>query len=149
MARPVHIVVGSVMGTAQSVAIRVASVLEQHGSKVRISTAFNGEGLYHADDEVLLICTSNTGMGDLPENILPLYALLTQSPPNIAGRLYGLINLGDSSYPNFAQAGNTLDESMADIGAQKLGSTCLLDAIYVDEPEDEAAEWAEDWAKLL
>lgn len=149
MSRPIHIVVGSVMGTALNVANSVAEVLTTLGHAVRISPAFTGQDLYLSDDEVVLVCTSNTGMGDLPENILPLYALLTQTPPNIAGRQYGLINLGDSSYPNFAQAGSTLDEAFADIGAQRVGSPCVLDAIYVDEPEDEAADWAREWAQLL
>ncbi|ABD80735.1 flavodoxin domain-containing protein [Saccharophagus degradans] len=149
MSRPVHIVVGSVMGTALNVATEVAKVLETLGHNVRISPAFDGNNLYQTEDEVLLICTSNTGMGDLPENILPLYALLTQTPPNIAGRHYGLINLGDSSYPNFAQAGTTLDEAMADIGATRVGTPCVLDAIYVDEPEEEACDWAKKWAQLL
>lgn len=149
MSRPVHIVVGSVMGTALNVANEVANALDTLGHKVRISPAFDGSGLYQADDEVVLICTSNTGMGDLPESILPLYALLTQTPPNIAGRLYGMINLGDSSYPNFAQAGKTLDEAMTDIGAVRLGTPCVLDAIYVDEPEEEACDWVKQWAQLL
>ncbi|MDO6425077.1 hypothetical protein Q4521_21530, partial [Saccharophagus degradans] len=59
------------------------------------------------------------------------------------------INLGDSSYPNFAQAGTTIDEVMADIGASRVGTPCVLDAIYVDDPEEEACDWAKKWAQLL
>lgn len=136
------------MGTALEVAQAVAATLEGCGHTVKINPQFQ-PGQLDDPDEVLLVCTSNTGMGDLPANIAPLYAHLVTDFPPIAGRRYGIINLGDSSYPNFAQAGVTLDEALADLGAQRVGEPLVLDAILTDDHADEACDWAMQWEQLL
>lgn len=145
----IHIIVGSVMGTALEVAEAVAATLEGCGHSPRINTAFQPGQLTGALDDVILICTSNTGMGDLPSNIAPLYAHLRNEAPAIAGRRYGVINLGDSSYPNFAQAGVTLDEAMADLGAVRVGEPLVMDAILTSDHTDEACTWATAWEQQL
>jgi MioC protein len=144
----IQIIVGTVMGTALEVAEAVAATLEGCGHGVSVDAAYQADHL-GSDDEVLLICTSNTGMGDLPANITPFYAHLLSAPPNLAGRRYGVINLGDSSYPNFAQAGQTLDEALADIGAVRVGKPLVLDAILTTDHADEACAWAMQWEQQL
>lgn len=145
----IHIIVGSVMGTALEVAQALEKTLTTHGHLVRVNPSFAAGQLDENPAEAILICTSNTGMGDLPMNIAPFYQHLKNDFPRIAGRRYGVINLGDSSYPNFAQAGKTLDETMADLGAQRIGEPLVIDAIYSDDPIAEARRWAEDWSKQL
>jgi len=145
----VQIIVGSVMGTALVVAQSLADILSTLGHKTRVNPQFQNGQLYTNPKEILLICTSNTGSGDLPMNIVPFYEHLKNDYPMIAGRRYGLVNLGDSSYPTFAQAGKTLDEAMADLGAQRIGDPLILDAIYVDDYAAEARAWAQDWSQLL
>jgi len=145
----IHIIVGSVMGTAIEIAQAVQQIFSAAGHEVRLNADFRKGQLDENPAEVILICTSNTGMGDLPMNIAPFYEHLKNDFPRIAGRRYGVINLGDSSYPNFAQAGKTLDDAMADLGAQRIGEPLVLDAIYSDDPVAEARTWAEDWSKRL
>ena len=145
----VQIIVGSVMGTAQEVAQTLQQTLSVRGHLVRLNTQFRKGHLDTNANEILLICTSNTGMGDLPANIMPFYEYLKNDFPKLAGRRYGLVSLGDSSYPNFAQAGKTLDEAMADLGAQRIGAPLLLDAIYVDNYSNPARDWAAEWSQLI
>ncbi len=145
----IHIIVGSVMGTAIEVAQAVQQFLSAAGHEVRLNADFHKGQLDENPSDVILICTSNTGMGDLPLNIVPFHEHLKNDFPRIADRRYGVINLGDSSYPNFAQAGKTLDDAMADLGAQRIGEPLVLDAIYSDDPVAEARTWAEDWSKHL
>ena len=145
----IQILVGTVMGTALEVAQALSTELKSLGFKCGINTQFEAGQLGEQGDEVLLICTSNTGMGDLPANIAPLYQHLITDFPNIVGRRYGIINLGDSSYPNFAQAGQTLDHALADIGAVRVGEPCVLDAIYVDDHVREATDWLQQWVRQL
>ena len=125
----IHIIVGSVMGTALEVAQAVAQSLRSAGHETRLNPAFSKGQLEQNPAEIILIVTSNTGMGDLPMNIAPLYAHLKNDYPRIAGRRYGVINLGDSSYPNFAQAGKTLDEDLPATRAtnrRAVGTGCRL-----------------------
>jgi MioC protein len=142
----VHIIVGSVMGTAEEVAYVIQETLILAGHQVQIHHAFRSGDLPTDPSDILLACTSNTGMGDLPMNIVPFYEHLKNDYPPIAGRRYGIVNLGDSSYPNFAQAGQTLDEALADLGAVRLGDPLVMDAIYVDDHADEARQWAVLWS---
>lgn len=137
------------MGTALEVAQAIQQVFHQAGHQVRVNADFRKGQLEENPEEVILICTSNTGMGDLPLNIAPFYEHLKNDYPRIAGRRYGVINLGDSSYPNFAQAGKTLDDAMADLGAKRIGEPLVLDAIYNNDPGAEARTWAEDWCQQL
>ncbi len=143
----VQIIIGSVMGQAEAVARAVAAQLSEDGHTATLNPFFEKGDL--DENSVILICTSNTGMGDLPNNILPLYAYLKHDCPNLVARLYGIINLGDSSYPNFAQAGQTLDEALADLGAKRVGDPLVMDAIYVDDYEQEAKTWAHTWGQQL
>lgn len=143
----IRIFVGSVMGTAADVAATAQAILEGYGHTVTINSDLKQHPL--TVDDVVLVCTSNTGMGDLPQNIQPFYNELTQSPPAIAGMRYGVINLGDSSYPNFAEAGKRIDLALEDIGAVRVGEHFIMDAIYVDDHEEEASEWVEQWQTLI
>lgn len=145
----VQIIVGTVTGKSLEVAVAVSSSLSDSGHTCRINTAFAPGQLTEVPGEVLLLCTSNTGMGDLPANIAPLYQHLATDYPKIGGRRYGIINLGDSSYPTFAEAGHALDDAMADIGAFRVGEPCVLDAIYVDDHLLQAQDWAARWGRQL
>ena len=93
----IQILVGSVTGTAERIADLAAERLQTLGHQVTVNRFAQLDDLLRSPEEVLLICTSNTGSGDLPDNLQPLYVQLTREFPPIAGRLYGLINLGDSS----------------------------------------------------
>ncbi len=145
----IQILVGSVTGTAEEVARQVNEELSAAGHEPSINDQPNAADLLRDPEELLLICTSNTGAGDLPGNLQLLYRQLISEYPAIAGRRYGLINMGDSSYMTFGDAGQQLDEALADLGAQRLGEALLLDASSGDEPGPKAREWSKQWAKLL
>lgn len=141
----IQILVGSVMGTAQGVAKTMAEKLTALGHSVRINDKFKKPDLDN-DQEVLLICSSNTGAGDIPPNLLPFYLHLRNDFPRIGGRPYGLVNLGDSSYPTFGEAGQHLEEAMQDLGAARIGEILVLDATSGEDPNALASDWVEQWA---
>lgn len=146
----INIVVGTVMGTTLDVAKTVQSILEGAGHSVSLIESYDASNTTVFDTQsVLLVCTSSTGMGDLPQNIVPFYVVLTQQLPRIAGLSFGLISLGDSSYPNFAQAGSAIEEALTGIGAVRLGEKLVLDAVTVDDHELEAENWLHEWITLL
>lgn len=145
----IQILVGSVTGNAEHIAELAAEELERKGHQISINNFAQVEDLVRSPDEILLICTSNTGTGDLPDNLQPLYVQMTREYPAIAGRQYGLINLGDSSYATFGEAGQAIDDAFADLGAQRIGEPLVLDACSGDDPEESAREWLEKWAAQL
>lgn len=145
----IQILVGSVMGTAETVAEAVAAELRQLNHEVTVNFQADVNDILRDNDEVLLICTSNTGSGELPDNIQPLYLQLTRDFPRIAGRRYGVINLGDSSYTTFNEGGRALDEAFADLGAQRVGDPLVIDACEGMDAEEESIVWVKEWAKQL
>ena len=145
----ITLIVGSVMGTALGVANALKHTLETNGTAVRLVEQFQPSDLTLDKEDIVLICTSNTGMGDLPANIVPFFDYLTQQLPQISGKRFGIITLGDSSYPNFAEAGNTLRNAMLDLGAILVGEPLVLDAIFVDDHEEEALQWLGSWTPQL
>lgn len=145
----IKIFVGTVMGTAQGVAEALARALRDTGHQAQVETAPRGTDLTSEPHAYWLFCTSNTGAGDLPDNIQPLYETLTSQFPPIAGRHYRMVILGDSCYPTFAEAGHRLDAALADIGAVRDGEPLVLDAMTGEDPQTQALEWLKSWSDGL
>jgi MioC protein len=145
----IQIMVGSVYGGAEQVAELAADLLRNLGHQTEINTYARPQDLARDSEEIILLCHSNTGSGELPDNIQPLYLHLTRDYPRIAGRRYGVINLGDSSYTTFNEAGIMLDAAFADLGAQRIGEPLVLDACSGDDIATLVREWVEHWADLL
>lgn len=145
----IQILVGSVMGTAETVAEAVAAELRQLHHEVKVNFQADIADVLQDEQEILLLCTSNTGSGDLPDNIQSLYLQLTRDYPRIAGRRYGVINLGDSSYATFNEGGRALDAAFEDLGAQRIGEPLVVDACDGLDAEEEAIVWVKSWVTLL
>src|SRR5690606_37153668 len=145
----IQILVGSVTGTAEAVAETVAAKLQQLDHQVSVKLQADVAHILDNPQDILLVCTSNTGSGDLPDNILPLYLQLTRDYPAISGRRYGVIDLGDSSYSTVNEGGQALDAAFADLGAQRIGDPLVLDASEGPDTDEEAINWINEWVKLL
>lgn len=145
----IQIFIGSVYGGAEQVGELVGDELRALGHDVSLSTYPRAEDLARDASEIILLCHSNTGSGELPDNIQPLYLHLTRDFPRIAGRRYGVINLADSSYTTFNEAGKALDTAFADLGAIRVGEPLILDACSGDDPATLARNWVKTWASLI
>lgn len=137
----VQIVVGSVTGTAENIAEHIKEELaDEHSMEVNVETT--AEDLLRDDEEILLICTSNTGCGDLPDNLYPLWDEINESSSiDLTNRVYALINVGDSSFPTFGDAGRIFDETLLKLGAKPLAKSLLIDTGEELHPEEVAATW--------
>jgi MioC protein len=145
----IQILIGSIYGGAEQVAEIAAEQLRSLGHEVSLNTYARPEDLVRDANEILLLCHSNTGSGELPDNLLPIYLHLTRDYPRIAGKRYGVINLGDSSYTTFNDAGRMLDAAFTDLGAIRIGDPLVLDACSGDSPEALTREWVQNWAQQL
>lgn len=143
------ILVGTMYGNALEAARACSVELAAKGHQVRIAETPAYADLTADKDATLLVCTSSTGMGDLPDTIMPLYCELLDESPSLSGRQYGLIGLGDSSYDNFNGGARTLDALFQDLGARRIGEPLFIDGRIDYEPEKPAADWVKSWAKLL
>ena len=144
----VQILVGSVYGASEQVAEIVCDQLKDAGHNVSINTYPRPEDLLNVD-EVLLLCHSNTGSGELPDSLQPLYLHLTRDFPRLSGKCYGVINLADSSYTSFNEAGIALDNAFFEVGAKRLGLPLVIDAMTGENPAELAKNWLAGWMTNL
>lgn len=145
----IQIFTGTMSGTAEGVSEVVAARLQALGHTAEVNLRPDTAALLRNPDEVILICTANTGSGDLPDDIQPLYLELTRNYPAIAGRRYGCINLGDSCYTTFNEGGAALDAAFADLGAIRIGDPLVIDAALGEDPEALALAWLDTWVMQL
>lgn len=141
----IQLVVGTVNGMAWKAAQGVAIILEQLGYQVRVNEEAVPADLVRDTAEILLMCCSTTGNGELPRNIWPVYSALDNEALDLRGRHYGVIALGDRAYPRFAHAGLLLEDALYRCGARRIGELLTIDGQEIDRPELEAALWARRW----
>lgn len=145
----IRILVGSVYGGALMTAKAIKKALEPEGHTVTILEHPVLDDIT-GNDDALLVCTSTTGQGEVPPNLLPFYLALREQLPQQPGRPFGVIVLGDSSYGDtFCGAGDSLEEALYETAARKVGNTLRIDALETTEPEKEALPWIRDWITTL
>ncbi|MFM5465777.1 FMN-binding protein MioC [Aeromonas simiae] len=145
----IHIVIGSMLGAAEYVAEHVAALLEQADHRATEHNPARLDEVLADPDAILLVVTSTHGAGDVPDNLQPFYQDLCAKKPDLSGRRYGVIALGDSNYDTFCAAGKALDQQLTACGASRIGTRLEIDVTRYEIPEDAAEIWIRDWIPLI
>ncbi|WP_263262674.1 flavodoxin [Pseudomonas sp. RIT-PI-S] len=142
---------GSVYGTAEDVARHAAKQLEAAGHSCYFDPRGDLTALLAHHPQALLGVTSTTGMGEIPDNLLPLYSELRDNlPAALRGLPGGVIGLGDSSYSDsFCAGGELLAELFEELGIRQIQPMLRLDASESVTPEADAEPWLEAFARAL
>ncbi|WP_285417688.1 flavodoxin [Pseudomonas sp. efr-133-TYG-5] len=139
----VAILSGSVYGTAEEVARHAQSLLQAAGHETFYSPRATLADLQGFAPEALLAVTSTTGMGELPDNLQPLYSTIRDQLPAAWRGLPGaVIALGDASYGDtFCGGGEQMRELFAELGLREVQPMLRLDASESVTPEADAEPW--------
>ncbi|MFK4131191.1 flavodoxin [Pseudomonas luteola] len=138
----VAILCGSVYGTAEEVARHAKQILEAGGHEVWLNLRGGLDDLLAFDADAFLAVTSTTGMGELPDNVQPLYYALRDTLPDWRGRPAAVIGLGDASYGDtYCGGGMQMQELFAELGLQEVLPILKLDASETVTPETDAEPW--------
>ncbi|WP_153916394.1 flavodoxin [Shewanella sp. TC10] len=141
----VNLVFGTVYGSAQFVAETLTDKIAELDFKTNLLQPNDLVGYVPSEDELLIIVTSTTGQGDLPDDIAQWFGELKSVAPYLPKLQYSIIGLGDSSYETFCGAAKQFDELLIELGATSLTETLEIDACETMEPETEATEWIPTW----
>jgi MioC protein len=146
----VAIVSGSVFGNAEDVAGHVERLLKAAGFEAWHDSRATLAQLQAYEPEAILGVTSTTGMGELPDNLQPLfYTLRDQLPAAWRGLPCGVIALGDSSYDTFCAGGEMLQELFAELGLKEVQPMLRLDASETVTPDTDAEPWLAGFIQAL
>ena len=145
----VLIAVGSTYGNANQSAIACQEILIASGFDCRITDFASLADVVTDLSQKMIICTSTTGMGDVPDNLMPLLCQLKDETPNLSCLHYGILGLGDSSYDCFNGGAKQMDSLLSSLGAERIGEPCLVDACTDPVPENVAGEWIQTWIAQL
>lgn len=144
------IIVGTESGNAQMCADHLADNLPRLGHEIEVAADDDVARADLGTQEVVLICTSTHGDGELPDNLVPLAERLRGESPDLSAVRYGVIALGDQTYKaTFCKAGKDMDALLASLGAQRVGERLEIDACTQPLPDEDALNWAREWVTLL
>ena len=117
----IRIISASQTGNARSVAQRLQERLQAAGLAVALSSAADYKPKQISEERLLVLVSSTQGEGEPPEEALSLYKFLSgKKAPALPDLQFAVCGLGDSSEPNFCQAGKSFDQLLADRGATRL-----------------------------
>lgn len=139
----VAILSGSVYGTAEEVARHAASLLKTAGFDTYHNPRASLADIQAFGPDAFLAVTSTTGMGELPDNLQPLYcAIRDQLPAAWRGLPGAVIGLGDASYGDtFCGGGEQMRELFTELGVREVLPMLRLDASESVTPETDAEPW--------
>ncbi|EOG2428882.1 flavodoxin [Proteus mirabilis] len=143
----IGIFVGTIYGNALAVAEEAQRILLEHKHQANIYE--EGTLADWQKYSTVLVISSTTGQGDLPDTIAPLFYELRDNVGYQPNLHYGLIALGDSSYDNFCGAGMQFEALLQEHQAKRIGEILKIDSMDIAEPEVFAINWLENWATLL
>lgn len=143
------VIYGSQTGNAKRVAEALVARAQAEGLAVRLLRADAYPQRELADERALLFAISTQGDGDPPDDARSLLRFLHgPRAPRLPQLRYGVIGLGDSSYPKFCAIGIELDARLEALGAQRLAPRADAD-VDIDHVATPFVRNSIDAAKLL
>lgn len=146
----VAVMSGSVYGSAEEVARHAVTLFQAAGLEAWHDARANLEQVLAYAPDALLVVTSTTGMGELPDAFAPLFHAIRDRFPAWSGLPGGVIGLGDSSYGDtYCGAGRQVVELFEELGVRQLAPMLELDASESVTPEVDAEPWLHGFIAAL
>jgi len=137
----VTIISASHTGNGRKISEKLLANVQALGIQARMIKAGDYQPREIAKEKLLYVVISTHGDGDPPDEARGLYEFLgTKRAPQLPELQYGVLALGDTSYPKFCEAGRVVDERLAKLGAKRLLPRVDCDVDF----EKLAQTWADD-----
>ena len=141
--------VGSETGNAEMVGDCLKDELEGRGHTVELLCEASLADLRLENQKTLLVVTSTTGLGDVPQNIEQAWEELVEQRPQLGHLRFGIIGLGDRNYyDSFCGGSEKWGKILNELGATQIGQTLQLDATDNPMPDEDAVAWIPSWLSL-
>ena len=153
MSRPLLVLFGSQTGTAQEVAERIG----REGDRLHFTTRVTSMDTFSLAElpasPLTVYVASTTGQGEEPDNMKKTWRfLLRKNLPadSLSSQQFGVLGLGDSSYPKFNHVAKKLSRRLVQLGGVQLLQPGLGDDQHDLGPDFVIDSWLEQfWGLVL
>lgn len=130
---------GTETGNSKKLATSLARVIKKKGVQVKLADLSQYKPKDLSKEEFFFVIISTQGEGEPPALAKKFYDYIHENEINLTGIKFGVLALGDSSYPQFCKTGEEVDSRFETLGAQRIIPLKKCDIDY----EQEASHWIE------
>lgn len=141
----IYLPIGSVGGTSVIVAQHAHDQLTQQGHQVVMDESPSVAHWQAQAFDAILVCTSTTGISELPSAMELFRHQLFDQFPLLNGKPFGVISLGDSMYSDFCNGGKLIEECLYELQGSQPHPRLTLDASETTTPEEDMKAWLTEW----
>lgn len=128
---PVTVLFASHTGNGKGIATRLAQELGGADANVRVLNVRDYVARELKDERLILAVVSTHGDGEAPDDAKTFFEFLhSAKAPKLPQLKFGVLALGDSSYPKFCAAGLALAQRLSALGAAALFNTIEADVDF-------------------
>jgi len=138
--KKITIAYGTESGNSKKVANQFASRAKQEGIQAKLVSLDQYRLADLAKEEYFLTVISTQGEGEPPASAKKFYDHIHQNGFKLPKLKYGVLALGDTSYPMFCKAGEDVDVQLGQLGGERLVEIRRCDVDF----ESEAQHWMND-----
>ncbi|AZA89453.1 Sulfite reductase [NADPH] flavoprotein alpha-component [Chryseobacterium nakagawai] len=130
---------GTETGNSKKLATALAGIIKKKGIQVKLADLSQYKPKDLAKEEFFFVVISTQGEGDPPVLAKKFYDYIYENEINLSTLKFGVLALGDSSYPLFCKTGEDVDSRFEILGAQRIIPLKKCDIDY----EQDAQNWIE------
>lgn len=130
---------GTETGNSKKLAVELAGIIKKKGIQVKLADLSQYKPKDLAKEDFFFVIISTQGEGDPPVLAKKFYDHIHENDLNLNTLKFGVLALGDSSYPLFCKTGEDIDSRFEVLGAERIIPLKKCDVDY----EQESHSWAE------
>ncbi|MBT2619384.1 flavodoxin domain-containing protein [Chryseobacterium sp. ISL-6] len=130
---------GTETGNSKKLATGLAGIIKKKGVQVKLADLSQYKPKDLNKEEFFFVIISTQGEGDPPVLAKKFYDHIHENEIDLTHLKFGVLALGDSSYPLFCKTGEDIDYRFETLGAQRIIPLKKCDIDY----EEEAGNWIE------
>lgn len=153
LTRSLQVLYGSQTGTAQDLAERIGREALRYHFSVKVMEMDDFQIQLLPEQQFVVFVCSTTGQGEEPDNMKSFWKFMLRkdlSRSSLTKTQFGVLGLGDSSYPKFNFAAKKLHKRLLQLGADAIVNPGLADDQHDLGPDAVVNPWLEEfWEKSL
>ncbi|REC80443.1 sulfite reductase [Chryseobacterium elymi] len=138
-AKKITLAYGTETGNSKKLAVELAGIIKKKGIQVKLADLSQYKPKDLAKEDLFFVIISTQGEGEPPILAKKFYDHIHENDLNISNLKFGILALGDSSYPLFCKTGEDIDSRFEVLGAQRILPLKKCDIDYGKEAHD----WAD------